>query len=72
MTEQGVGLWLRRHGFTPQRPGRRAYEQQPDAVRVWLNEKYPAVETRAKAEGAAIVWVDQCGLRSDATPPGRS
>ncbi|GAB3003189.1 winged helix-turn-helix domain-containing protein [Saccharothrix stipae] len=27
-TEQGVGLWLRRHGFTPQRPARRAYEQQ--------------------------------------------
>ena len=24
MTEQGVGLWLRRHGFTPQRPARRA------------------------------------------------
>ncbi|WP_268891383.1 helix-turn-helix domain-containing protein [Actinokineospora pegani] len=22
MTEQGVGLWLRRHGFTPQRPAR--------------------------------------------------
>jgi transposase len=33
MTEQGVGLWLRRHGFTPQRPARRAYEQQPAAVR---------------------------------------
>ncbi|WP_461125053.1 transposase [Saccharothrix stipae] len=24
------------------------------------------------AEGAAIAWVDQCGLRSDAAPPGRS
>ncbi|TWP44183.1 winged helix-turn-helix domain-containing protein [Lentzea tibetensis] len=26
MTEQGVGLWLRRPGFTPQRPARRAYD----------------------------------------------
>jgi hypothetical protein len=32
MTEQDGGLWLRRHGFTPQRPTRRAYEQ-PAAVR---------------------------------------
>jgi transposase len=38
MTEQGVGLWLRRHGFTPQRPARRACEQQPAAVRAWLDE----------------------------------
>ncbi|WP_424187598.1 IS630 family transposase [Actinokineospora sp. G85] len=72
MTEQGVGLWLRRHGFTPQRPARRAYEQQSAAVRTWLDEEYPAIETRAKAEGAAIAWVDQCGLRSDTAPPGRS
>ncbi|MBB5803072.1 transposase [Saccharothrix ecbatanensis] len=72
MTEQGVGLWLRRHGFTPQRPARRAYEQQPAAVRAWLDEQYPAIETRAKSEGAAIAWVDQCGLHSDAAPPGRS
>ncbi|MFC6091564.1 IS630 family transposase [Saccharothrix lopnurensis] len=71
MTEQGVGLWLRRHGFTPQRPARRAYEQQP-AVRAWLDEDYWAIEARAKIEGAAIAWVDQCGLRSDAAPPGRS
>ena len=72
MTEQGVGLWLRRHGFTPQRPARRAYEQQPAAVRAWLDEDCPVIEARAKAEGAAIAWVDQCGLRSDAAPPGRS
>jgi hypothetical protein len=71
MTEQGVGLRLRRHGFTPQRPARRAYEQQPAAVRAWLDEQHPAIETRAKAEGAAIAWVDQCGLRSDAAPPSR-
>ncbi|MGM1060053.1 winged helix-turn-helix domain-containing protein [Saccharothrix sp. Mg75] len=62
---------MRRHGFTPQRPTRRAYEQQPAAVLAWLDEEYPAIEDRAKAEGAAITWVDQCGPRSDAAPPGR-
>ncbi|WP_247615287.1 helix-turn-helix domain-containing protein [Streptomyces tagetis] len=24
VTERGVGKWLRRHGFTPQRPARRS------------------------------------------------
>ncbi|MBP2337506.1 hypothetical protein JOF41_003684 [Saccharothrix coeruleofusca] len=38
----------------------------------WLDEDYPAIEAPAKAEGAVITWVDQCGLRSDAAPPGRS
>ncbi|WP_067480243.1 winged helix-turn-helix domain-containing protein, partial [Nocardia amamiensis] len=32
MTEQGVGKWLRRHGFFPQRPARRAYQQNPQKV----------------------------------------
>jgi transposase len=72
MTEQGVGLWLRRHGFTPQRPARRAYEQQSAAVRAWLDAEYPAIAARAKTENAAVAWVDQCGLRSDTAPPGRS
>lgn len=65
LTEQGVGLYLRRWGFTPQKPIRRAYEQQPAAVRRWLDEQYPAIEQRAKAEGAEIQWADETGLRSD-------
>ncbi|MFE7532625.1 IS630 family transposase [Kitasatospora sp. NPDC057542] len=72
MTEQGVGKWLRRHGFTPQRPARRSYQQQDDQVRAWLDEQYPAIAARAKAEKAELVWADQCGLRSDTAPPGRS
>jgi transposase len=72
MTEQGVGKWLRRHGFTPQRPARRSYRQQPEKVRVWLEEDYPAIAALAKTEKAELVWADQCGLRSDTAPPGRS
>ncbi|MFE2186428.1 IS630 family transposase [Streptomyces sp. NPDC059455] len=72
MTEQGVGKWLRRHGFTPQRSARRSYRQQPEAVRAWLEEEYPAIAARAKGEKAGLVWADQCGLRSDTAPPGRS
>lgn len=65
LTVQGVGLYLRRWGFTPQKPIQRAYEQQPAAVRHWLDEQYPAIEQRAKAEGAQIHWADETGLRSD-------
>ncbi|WP_347485309.1 IS630 family transposase [Vandammella animalimorsus] len=65
LTVQCVGVYLRRWGFTPQKPIRRAYEQQPAEVRRWLDEQYPAIEQRAKAEGAEIHWADETGLRSD-------
>ncbi|MFD6324434.1 IS630 family transposase [Streptomyces sp. NPDC058442] len=72
MTERGVGKWLHRHGFTPQRPARRSYRQQEDEVSRWLEEEYPAIRARASGEKAELVWADQCGLRSDTAPPGRS
>lgn len=61
-----VGEYLRRWGFTPQKPLRRAYEQDRLAVEHWLEEEYPAIEQRAKQEGAEIAWGDESGLRSDA------
>ncbi|WP_078201332.1 IS630 family transposase [Cupriavidus necator] len=60
-----MGLYLSRWGFTPQKPIRRAYEQSAAAVRKWLEEDYPAIAQRAKAEGAEIHWCDETGLRSD-------
>lgn len=72
MTEQGVGKWLRRHGFSPQRPDRRSYCQDQAKVDAWLGAEYLAIAARAKAEHAVVVWADQCGLRSDTAPPGRS
>ena len=35
-----VGRYLKRWGFTPQKPLRRAYEQNPVAVARWLKEEY--------------------------------
>jgi len=60
-----MGLYLARWGFTPQKPIKKAYEQSPAAVKRWLDEDYPAIATRAKAEGAEIHWGDESGLRSD-------
>jgi transposase len=60
-----VGRYLRHWGFTPQKPVRRAYERDPEVIRKWLREKYPAIRARARREGAEIHWGDEMGLRSD-------
>ena len=60
-----VGEYLKRWGFTPQRPVRRAYERSEPAVQRWLQEEYPAIRELAKREGARIHWGDETGLRSD-------
>jgi transposase len=45
-----------------QQPVRVSYTE---AVTRWLEETYPEIQTRAKAEGAVIYWGDETGLRSD-------
>jgi transposase len=59
---RGVGNYLKRWGFTPQKPIKKAYEQRPEAVQQWLTEEYPAIEKRAKAEGGEIHWGDETAL----------
>src|SRR3954466_3775272 len=49
-----MGTHLARRGITAQKPLRRAYEQDPVAVRRWQRRDYPAIVTRAKAEGGTI------------------
>jgi transposase len=60
-----VGRYLARWGFSPQKPARRAFEQNPEEVRRWLENHYPAIRMQAKRERAEIYWVDEMGLRSD-------
>jgi len=54
LSERTVGKYLKRWGFTPQKPIKKAYEQRPEAVQVWLDEHYPAIAAKAKAEGGEI------------------
>jgi transposase len=60
-----MGNYLRKWGFTPQKPARQAIEQNDTKVNQWLAEQYPAIEARAKQEKALIYWGDEMGLRSD-------
>lgn len=57
-----MGEYLKRWGFTPQKPITRAYEQHPEAVKAWLDEQYPAIAERAKSEDAEIHWGDETAV----------
>lgn len=59
-----VGRYLKRWGFTPQRPIKRAYQRNDKAVKKWLNEEYPAIKKQAKKEEAEIHWCDEAGIKS--------
>lgn len=60
-----TGKYLKRWGYTPQKPLNKAYEQNPATVQRWLDEEYPAIASRAASEGGEIYWGDETGLRSD-------
>lgn len=60
-----IGDYLLRWNFSPQRPVKRAYEQQPKAVQRWLDEVYPEIQIKAKQEDAEIHWGDETGFRND-------
>jgi len=66
-----AGRYLRGWGFSPQKPQRRALEQNPVAVARWLEEEYPAIRVQARQEGGMVLWLDEMGVRSDAAA-GRS
>jgi len=58
-----VGEYLKRWGFTPQKPVKFAYERRPEKVREWLDVTFPGMRERARKEKAEIYWGDETGLR---------
>ncbi len=66
-----VQLYLQRWGMTPQKPLARARERSPAAIQAWLEQDYPAIAKRAKAEAAVIYWGDETGI-SNQDQIGRS
>ena len=63
-----VGEYLKRWGYTAKRPGRHSKDQDPEEVRRWLEETYPAIEKRATEEGADLYWCDETGRQADQQP----
>jgi len=65
VSSRSVRRYLAHWGFTPQKPRRAAYERDPEAVKRWLEEEYPAIRAKAKQTHARIYWGDEMGVRSD-------
>ena len=65
LSARSVRRYLAQWGFTPQKPCRVAYEKDEAQAKKWVEEDYPAIQRRAKAEKAEIYWGDEMGLRSD-------
>ena len=60
-----MGNYLRRWGFTPQKPVKRAYEQNPETVEKWMKEDYPSIKKRAVKEKAMIYWGDETNVTNE-------
>lgn len=59
-----IGDYLLRWGLTPQKPVKRAFQQNTQAVQTWLETTYPSIQAKARQEKASIYWEDEMGLKS--------
>jgi len=60
-----VGEYLKRWGFTSQKPIKRAKEQNSAAIEQWLKSEYPKIALAAKKEKAEIYWGDETGVQNE-------
>jgi len=65
ITEQCAGQYLEKWDMTPQKPVRRAWQQDTIAVQEWLQTRFPRIKAAAKRRGAMVLWLDEMGIRSD-------
>ena len=59
-----VSRLLKKWGFTPQKPIRRAYERNPKVISKWMTETYPKIHAQSKKEKAVIHWGDEMGVKN--------
>ena len=59
---RSVGKYIKRWVLTPQKLPPKAYEQQPAALRNWLEEDFPATLAQARVQGAEIHWGAESGV----------
>jgi transposase len=65
LSKASVCRLLAQLGLTPQRPVWRAYQQQSETVKKWLDEEYPCIRDLAREMKAVIFFGDEAGVRSD-------
>lgn len=59
-----MGEYLKRWGFTVQRPAKQAMNQKPEQVGNWLSKQYPEIKNNAKIEKAKIFWADETAVQN--------
>ncbi len=62
LSYQRISDYTKRWGLSSQRPKKQASEQDPEKIRIWLEETYPEIQKQAKKEGAIIHWGDETNL----------
>lgn len=67
MARRTVCLYMKRMGLTPQRPEKRAREQDEKKVKDWLERRYPAIATAVNKLGYTIFWGDETGVSTRET-----
>ena len=55
-------LYLKRWGFTSQKPLTRATQRDPQKIAAWLEQDYPSIAAQAKRDKAVIYWSDETGI----------
>lgn len=58
---------LRRMGWSPQKPRRKARERDESKINEWKEKRWPELCTKSKEEGRTIIFVDECGFSQKAT-----
>jgi transposase len=66
LSKSGVSRLLGHLGLSPQRPIYKSYKQNPKAMKKYLEETFPGLLEQARRTGAAIYFVDEAAVRSDA------
>jgi transposase len=59
-----IGEYLKRWGYTPQKPVKYAYERDSEKVRDWLENMYPDIKKQAKRQKAEIYWGDETTVKA--------
>jgi transposase len=59
-----VGEYLKRWGYTPQKPIKYAYERNDKQVQEWVEKTYPGIKRRAKRLKATIYWGDEATIKA--------
>jgi transposase len=57
-----LSTWLRRRGYTPQKPRRVPRERDDRAIARWLARDWPRIKQKARRRGACLLLMDESGL----------